>query len=319
MTKASDLKKQLRLPVIGAPLFTVSYPELVIAQCKAGVVGSFPALNARPQEELEVWINKISEELKKYQDENPDKKVAPFAVNQICHHSNDRLQHDVDICVKHEVPLIITSLRAPKFVTEAVHSYGGIVMHDVINIRHAKKAIEEGADGLILVCAGAGGHAGTLSPFALVREVREFFDGPIALSGSISEGSSILSALALGADFAYVGTKFIATSEANASPGYKQMIVDSKADDIMYSATFTGVHGNYLRPSVEAAGLNPEEHMSGSKDSMNFGSSATKARKDIWGSGQGIGNINPVKSVGDVVDDLEQEYNAAKTRLSKVG
>ena len=319
MTKASDLKKQLRLPVIGAPLFTVSYPELVIAQCKAGVVGSFPALNARPQEELEVWINKISEELKKYQDENPDKKVAPFAVNQICHHSNDRLQHDVDICVKHEVPLIITSLRAPKFVTEAVHSYGGIVMHDVINIRHAKKAIEEGADGLILVCAGAGGHAGTLSPFALVREVREFFDGPIALSGSISEGSSILSALALGADFAYVGTKFIATSEANASPGYKQMIVDSKADDIMYSATFTGVHGNYLRPSVEAAGLNPEEHMSGSKDSMNFGSSATKAWKYIWGSGQGIGNINQVKSVGDVVDDLEQEYNAAKTRLSKVG
>ena len=307
------------MPVIGAPLFTVSYPELVIAQCKAGVVGSFPALNARPQEELEVWINKISEELKKYQDENPDKKVAPFAVNQICHHSNDRLQHDVDICVKHEVPLIITSLRAPKFVTEAVHSYGGIVMHDVINIRHAKKAIEEGADGLILVCAGAGGHAGTLSPFALVREVRDFFDGPIALSGSISEGSSILSALALGADFAYVGTKFIATSEANASPGYKQMIVDSKADDIMYSATFTGVHGNYLRPSVEAAGLNPEEHMSGSKDSMNFGSSATKAWKDIWGSGQGIGNINQVKSVGDVVDDLEQEYNDAKTRLSKVG
>ena len=319
MTKASDLKKQLRLPVIGAPLFTVSYPELVTAQCKAGVVGSFPALNARPQEELEVWINKISEELKKYQDENPDKKVAPFAVNQICHHSNDRLQHDVDICVKHEVPLIITSLRAPKFVTEAVHSYGGIVMHDVINIRHAKKAIEEGADGLILVCAGAGGHAGTLSPFALVREVREFFDGPIALSGSISEGSSILSALALGADFAYVGTKFIATSEANASPGYKQMIVDSKADDIMYSATFTGVHGNYLRPSVEAAGLNPEDHMTGSKDSMNFGSSATKASKDIWGSGQGIGNINQVKSVSDVVDDLEQEYNAAKTRLSKVG
>ena len=319
MSKASELKKQLRLPVIGAPLFTVSYPELVIAQCKAGVVGSFPALNARPQEELEVWINKISEELKKYQDENPDKKVAPFAVNQICHHSNDRLQHDVDICVKHEVPLIITSLRAPKFVTEAVHSYGGLVMHDVINIRHAKKAIEEGADGLILVCAGAGGHAGTLSPFALVREVREFFDGPIALSGSISEGSSILSALALGADFAYIGTKFIATAEANASPGYKQMIVDSKADDIMYSATFTGVHGNYLRPSVEAAGLNPEEHMDGSKDSINFGSSATKAWKDIWGSGQGIGNINVVKTVSDAVDDLEEEYNSAKLRLEEVG
>ena len=240
-------------------------------------------------------------------------------MNQICHHSNDRLEHDVEVCVKHEVPLIITSLRAPKFVTDAVHSYGGLVMHDVINIRHAKKAIEEGADGLILVCAGAGGHAGTLSPFALVREVREFFDGPIALSGSISEGSSILSALALGADFAYIGTKFIATAEANASPGYKQMIVDSKADDIMYSATFTGVHGNYLRPSVVAAGLNPDEHMSGSKDSMNFGSSATKAWKDIWGSGQGIGNISEVKTVSDAVDDLEAEYNSAKLRLKEVG
>ena len=315
----SELFKDTRLPVLAAPLFIISYPELVIAQCKAGVIGSFPALNARPAEELEKWIVQISSELEKYKKDNPDEIVSPFAVNQICHSSNDRLEHDVDVCVKHKVPMVITSLRAPKFVVDSIHSYGGVVMHDVINVRHAKKAVDEGADGLILVCAGAGGHAGTLSPFALVREVREFFDGPIALSGSISEGSSILSALALGADFAYIGTKFIATAEANASPGYKQMIVDSKADDIMYSATFTGVHGNYLRPSVVAAGLNPEEHLSGNKDSMNFGSSATKAWKDIWGSGQGIGNISAVKTVSDAVDDLEAEYNSAKLRLKEVG
>ena len=294
----------------------------MIAQCKAGIVGSFPALNARPADQLEVWIEKISKELEEYKEANPEKKVAPFAVNQICHSSNDRLEHDMEVCVKHKVPIIITSLRAPKFVTEAVHSYGGVVMHDVINIRHAKKALSEGADGLILVCAGAGGHAGTLSPFALVREVREFFDGPIALSGSISEGSSVLSALALGADFAYVGTKFIATEEANASPGYKQMIIDSTADDIMYSATFTGVNGNYLRPSVEAAGLNPEEHTSGSKDDMNFSTSAiakkdnsSKAWKDIWGSGQGIGTIKDAPSVQTAVDQMVSEYEEAKSRL----
>ena len=294
----------------------------MIAQCKAGIVGSFPALNARPADQLEVWIEKISKELEEYKEANPEKKVAPFAVNQICHSSNDRLEHDMEVCVKHKVPIIITSLRAPKFVTEAVHSYGGVVMHDVINIRHAKKALSEGADGLILVCAGAGGHAGTLSPFALVREVREFFDGPIALSGSISEGSSVLSALALGADFAYVGTKFIATEEANASPGYKQMIIDSTADDIMYSATFTGVNGNYLRPSVEAAGLNPEEHTSGSKDDMNFSTSAiakkdnsSKAWKDIWGSGQGIGSIKDAPSVQTAVDQMVSEYEEAKSRL----
>ena len=294
----------------------------MIAQCKAGIVGSFPALNARPADQLEVWIEKISNELKEYKEANPEKKVAPFAVNQICHSSNDRLEHDMEVCVKHKVPIIITSLRAPKFVTEAVHSYGGVVMHDVINIRHAKKALSEGADGLILVCAGAGGHAGTLSPFALVREVREFFDGPIALSGSISEGSSVLSALALGADFAYVGTKFIATEEANASPGYKQMIIDSTADDIMYSATFTGVNGNYLRPSVEAAGVNPEEHISGSKDDMNFSTSAiakkdnsSKAWKDIWGSGQGIGSIKDAPSVQTAVDQMVSEYEDAKLRL----
>ena len=319
----SELFKDTRLPVLAAPLFIISYPELVIAQCKAGIVGSFPALNARPADQLEVWIEKISKELEEYKEANPEKKVAPFAVNQICHSSNDRLEHDMEVCVKHKVPIIITSLRAPKFVTDAVHSYGGVVMHDVINIRHAKKALSEGADGLILVCAGAGGHAGTLSPFALVREVREFFDGPIALSGSISEGSSVLSALALGADFAYVGTKFIATEEANASPGYKQMIIDSTADDIMYSATFTGVHGNYLRPSVEAAGLNPEEHTSGSKEDMNFSTSAiakkdnsSKAWKDIWGSGQGIGSIKNAPSVQTAVDQMVSEYEDAKSRLN---
>ena len=317
-----EILSGLRIPVIAAPLFIISNPKLVIAQCKAGIVGSFPALNARPADQLEVWIEKISKELKEYKKANPEKKVAPFAVNQICHSSNDRLEHDMEVCVKHKVPIIITSLRAPKFVTEAVHSYGGAVMHDVINIRHAKKALSEGADGLILVCAGAGGHAGTLSPFALVREVREFFDGPIALSGSISEGSSVLSALALGADFAYVGTKFIATEEANASPGYKQMIIDSTADDIMYSATFTGVNGNYLRPSVEAAGLNPEEHTSGSKDDMNFSTSAiakkdnsSKAWKDIWGSGQGIGSIKDAPSVQTAVDQMVSEYEDAKSRL----
>jgi nitronate monooxygenase len=288
------------------------------------VVGSFPALNARPADQLSVWIERISSELEQYKKDNPDKIVAPFAVNQICHSSNDRLEHDMEVCVKHKVPIIITSLRAPKFVTEAVHSYGGVVMHDVINVRHAKKALSEGADGLILVCAGAGGHAGTLSPFALVREIREFFDGPIALSGSISEGSSVLSALALGADFAYVGTKFIATEEANASPGYKQMIIDSTANDIMYSATFTGVDGNYLRPSVVAAGLNPEEHTSGSKDDMNFSSSAiakkdnsSKAWKDIWGSGQGIGSIKDAPSVEDAVDKMVEEYQEAKKRLDQ--
>jgi len=226
MDVVNFLKDKTRIPVIGAPLFTVSYPELVLAQCKAGVVGSFPALNARPEEKLGEWISMMKQELLEYKEQNPDAVVAPFAVNQICHHSNNRLEHDMNVCVEHEVPIIITSLRAPKFVVDAVHSYGGAVMHDVINIRHAKKAVDEGADGLILVCAGAGGHAGTLSPFALVREVREFFDGPVALSGSISHGASVLSAQAMGADFAYVGTRFIATQEANASDGYKDMIVD---------------------------------------------------------------------------------------------
>ena len=329
MDVVNFLKDKTRVPVIGAPLFTVSYPELVLAQCKAGVVGSFPALNARPEEKLSEWLTMMKKELDEYRVENPDAVIAPFAVNQICHHSNNRLEHDMQVCVEHEVPIVITSLRAPKFVVDAVHSYGGAVMHDVINIRHAKKAIDEGADGLILVCAGAGGHAGALSPFALVREVREFFDGPVALSGSISHGASILSAQAMGADFAYIGTRFIATQEANASQGYKDMIVESSAKDIMYSPTFTGVHGNYLRPSVVNAGLDPEDLPYADKNDMNFGSSGKdmdksiaqgdnqkKAWKDIWGSGQGIGNLHDVPTVMDAVDALVEEYEEAKKAFS---
>ena len=321
MDVVNFLKDKTRLPVIGAPLFTVSYPELVVAQCKAGVVGSFPALNARPAEKLDEWITSMKKELSEYQEANPDEIVAPFAVNQICHHSNNRLDEDMEVCVKHEVPIIITSLRAPKSVVDAVHSYDGAVMHDVINIRHAKKAIDEGADGLILVCAGAGGHAGTLSPFALVREVREFFDGPIALSGSISHGASVLSAQAMGADFAYIGTRFIATQEANATQGYKDMIVDSSAKDIMYSSTFTGVEGNYLRPSVENAGLDPENLPFADKNDMNFGTSGgagdnqKKAWKDIWGSGQGIGTLHNVPTVRESVNSMIEEYQQASNRL----
>ena len=321
MDVVNFLKDKTRLPVIGAPLFTVSYPELVLAQCKAGVVGSFPALNARPAEKLDEWLTSMNKELSEYQEANPNEIVAPFAVNQICHHSNNRLEEDMEVCVKHEVPIIITSLRAPKAVIDAVHSYDGAVMHDVINIRHAKKAIDEGADGLILVCAGAGGHAGTLSPFALVREVREFFDGPIALSGSISHGASVLSAQAMGADFAYIGTRFIATQEANATQGYKDMIVDSTAKDIMYSSTFTGVDGNYLRPSVENAGLDPENLPYADKNDMNFGSSGgagdnqKKAWKDIWGSGQGIGTLHNVPTVRESVDSMIEEYQQASSRL----
>ena len=329
MDVVNFLKDKTRVPVIGAPLFTVSYPELVLAQCKAGVVGSFPALNARPEEKLSEWLTMMKKELEEHRAQNPDAVIAPFAVNQICHHSNNRLEHDMEMCVEHEVPIVITSLRAPKFVVDAVHSYGGAVMHDVINIRHAKKAIDEGADGLILVCAGAGGHAGALSPFALVREVREFFDGPVALSGSISHGASVLSAQAMGADFAYIGTRFIATQEANASQGYKDMIVESSAKDIMYSSTFTGVHGNYLKPSVVNAGLDPEDLPYADKNDMNFGSSGKdmdksiaqgdnqkKAWKDIWGSGQGIGNLHDVPTVMEAVDALVEEYEEAKSALS---
>ena len=321
MDVVSFLKDKTRIPVIGAPLFTVSYPELVLAQCKAGIVGSFPALNARPEEKLGEWITMMKKELNEYTNKNPEELVAPFAVNQICHHSNNRLEHDMEICVEHEVPIIITSLRAPKFVVDSVHRYGGAVIHDVINIRHAKKAIDEGADGLILVCAGAGGHAGTLSPFALVREVREFFDGPIVLSGSISHGASVLSAQAMGADLAYIGTRFIATQEANASKGYKEMIVESNANDIMYSATFTGVHGNYLKPSIVNAGLDPENLPYADKHDMNFssgpGDNQKKAWKDIWGAGQGIGNLYKIPTVKEAVDVLVEEYEEAKSFLTK--
>ena len=284
-------------------------------------MGSFPALNARPEEKLGEWITMMKKELNDYQNKNPEEIVAPFAVNQICHHSNSRLEHDMEVCVEHEIPIIITSLRAPQFVVDAVHSYGGAVIHDVINIRHAKKAISEGADGLILVCAGAGGHAGTLSPFALVREVREFFDGLIVLSGSISHGASVLSAQAMGADLAYIGTRFIATQEANASEGYKEMIVESNANDIMYSATFTGVNGNYLKPSVVKAGLDPENLPYADKHDMNFssgpGDNQKKAWKDIWGSGQGIGNLHEVPTVREAVDTLVEEYEEAKNFLTK--
>ena len=308
------LQANLAIPVIGAPLFLVSGPELVIAQCKAGIVGSFPALNARPQHVLEEWLIRIKEELAKEKAENPDLPIAPYAVNQICHASNDRLMGDMELCVKHEAPIIITSLRPPEEIVTAAHSYGGLVYHDVISVRHAKKAAEQGVDGLILVCAGAGGHAGTLSPFALVREVREFFDGTIILSGSISSGSSVASSLALGADLAYLGTRFIATEEANADQGYKDMLIDSVADDILYSSLFTGVHGNYLKGSVMNAGLDPNDLPEADKSSMNFGSggnTAAKAWKDIWGSGQGIGSIKDSPSVQILVDQLTSEFKEA--------
>jgi nitronate monooxygenase len=309
------IKKNISMPVIGAPLFIISGPELVIAQCKAGVIGSFPALNARPQQVLEEWIVRIKTELAEYQEQNPDAKVAPFAVNQICHASNDRLMDDMATCVKHEVPIIITSLRPPAELVEAAHSYGGLVFHDVINVRHAKKAAEQGVDGLILVCAGAGGHAGVLSPFALVREVKEWFDGTIILSGSIGDGYSVASSIALGADFAYLGTRFIATQEANADPEYKKMLEDSAANDIVYSSLFTGVHGNYLKPSIVNAGMDPENLPEADKSSMNFGSAGntkSKAWKDIWGCGQGIGRIEDSPPVADLVNRLSEEFNDAK-------
>jgi nitronate monooxygenase len=315
----NHIKDNLSIPVIGSPLFLVSGPELVIAQCKAGIIGSFPALNARPQHVLEEWIVRIKTELAKYQAENPDAKVAPFAVNQICHGSNDRLADDMATCVKHEVPIIITSLRPPAELVEAAHSYGGLVYHDVINVRHAKKAVEQGVDGLILVCAGAGGHAGALSPFALLREVKEWFDGTVILSGSIGDGYSVAASLALGADFAYMGTRFIATKEANADPEYKKMLEESVADDIVYSSLFTGVHGNYLKPSISNAGMDPENLPSADKSSMNFGSGGntkSKAWKDIWGSGQGIGRIYDSPPVSELVDRIKAEYEQAKEELN---
>ena len=323
MAIPKHIKDNISMPVIGAPLFLVSGPELVIAQCKAGIIGSFPALNARPQHVLDEWIVRIKTELAEYQEQNPDAKVAPFAVNQICHGSNDRLMLDMETCVKHEVPIIITSLRPPAEVVEAAHSYGGLVYHDVISVRHAKKAAEQGVDGLILVCAGAGGHAGALSPFALLREVKKWFDGTIILSGSIGDGHSVASAITLGADFAYLGTRFIATQEANADSEYKRMLEASAAEDIIYSSLFTGVHGNYLKPSIKNAGLDPDNLPDADKSAMNFGSGGntdSKAWKDIWGSGQGIGGIEDSPSVSELVGRIKSEYMSAFEEFkSKVG
>jgi nitronate monooxygenase len=299
---------RLRLPVISSPMFIVSNPDLVIAQCRAGIVGSFPALNARPGPVLEEWLQRLTTELS---DDD-----APFAVNQIVHRSNDRLMHDVDLCVKYRVPIVITSLGAREEVNEAIHSYGGIVLHDVINDVFAHKAIAKGADGLIAVAAGAGGHAGTTSPFALIGEIRSWFDGPLVLSGAIATGSAVLAAQAMGADFAYIGSAFIATEEANAAPEYKQMLVDSAASDIIYTNLITGVHGNYLRPSLVAAGLDPDNLPTSDASKMNFGTGRTKAWKDIWGSGQGIGAVKAVVPAAELVARLGREYTAARHRLS---
>lgn len=307
--------QNLALPVVASPMFIVSYPELVLAQCKAGIVGSFPALNAREPKILEDWLSRMTEELASYKAANPDAVVGPLAVNQIVHQSNQRLEHDVRVCVEHRVPIFITSLRAPpKEVLDAVHSYGGIVLHDVINLRHANKALEAGVDGLILVAAGAGGHAGTLSPFALVGEVRKIFDGPLVLSGAIANGGSILAAQAMGADLAYIGTRFIASTEANASDDYKQAIVDASANDIVYTNLFTGVSGNYIRQSILNAGLDPDDLPTADKTAMNF--SKAKAWKDIWGAGQGVGLMDDVRPVAGIVAQLKQEYDDTRRRLA---
>jgi nitronate monooxygenase len=310
---------RMRLPVIGSPLFIISGPELVIAQCKAGIVGSFPALNARPQSMVDEWLHQITEELAAHNRDNPDRPAAPYAVNQIVHKSNDRLEADIATCAKWQVPLTITSLGAREDVNSAVHEWGGLVFHDVINDRFSRKAVEKGADGLIPVAAGAGGHAGTLSPFAFVSELREWFDGPIALSGAIATGRSVLAALACGADFAYIGSPWIATTEANADQAYKDGIANGQASDIVYTNLFTGVHGNYLRGSIESAGLDPDNLPVSDPSAMNFGSGGNtkaKAWKDIWGSGQGIGAVQKVESVAERVDRLETEYNVAKAELA---
>lgn len=318
MSLPENLRKNLRLPLIGAPMFIVSGPELVLAQCKAGIVGSFPALNARPASQLDEWLARITDELAAFAEAHPGLPVAPFAVNQIVHQSNDRLERDVEMCVRYKVPIVITSLRPPSEVVDAVHSYGGLVYHDVINRRHAQKAIEQGVDGVIAVCAGAGGHAGTLSPFALVKEIRDEFDGTIILSGSMSRGPDILAAEAMGADLAYFGTRFIATQEANAVQDYKDMIVDSRAADIAYTSLFTGVHGSYLKGSIRNAGLDPDDLPQGDKNTMNFGSGGNtraKAWRDIWGAGQGVGAMNDIPPVADLVARLEAEYCEARERL----
>ncbi len=315
MSKLPPVLQNMSLPVIGSPLFIISNPKLVIEQCKAGVVGSMPALNARPAELLDEWLAEISETLAAYNKANPDKPAAPFAINQIVHKSNDRLEHDMQVCAKYKVPIVITSLGAREDVNQAVHSWGGVVLHDIINNKFAHKAIEKGADGLIAVAAGAGGHAGTKSPFALIQEIRQWFDGPLALSGSIASGGAILAAQAMGADFAYIGSAFIATHEARAQDAYKQAIVDSNSDDIVYSNLFTGVHGNYLAPSIRAAGLDPDNLPESDPSKMNFGGDAKKAWKDIWGCGQGIGAINAVTSTAELVGKLRREYEEARARL----
>lgn len=315
---ANALKQKLRLPAVAAPMFIISNPKMVIAQCRAGIVGSFPSLNARSTEILDEWLTEITEALAAHNAANPERPAAPYAVNLIVHRSNTRLEQDVEICIKHKVPIIITSLGARPEINDAIHSYGGIVFHDIINLTHARKALEKGADGLIAVCAGAGGHAGTLSPFALVQEIRQFFDGPLLLSGAIAHGRSVLAAEAMGADLAYAGSVFIATEEANAAPEYKQCLVEATADDIIYTNLFTGIHGNYLRQSIEAAGLDPKNLPTSDPSRMNFGSGgnqAAKAWRDIWGCGQGIGVIDKVETVATVVHRMEQEYTAARAEL----
>ncbi|HUO90141.1 MAG TPA: nitronate monooxygenase family protein [Rhizomicrobium sp.] len=319
MALKGALTKRLSVPVIGSPLFIISGPELVLAQCKAGIIGAFPSLNARPISMLDEWLAQITEELAAWDRAHPESPSAPFAVNQIVHKSNDRMEQDLELCVKHKVPVIITSLGARQDVNDAVHSYGGVVMHDVINNKFARKAVEKGADGIIAVAAGAGGHAGVLSPFALVEEIREWFDGPLALSGAISTGRAVLAAQAMGADFGYIGSAFIATKEARAVEGYKEMITQSAGDDIVYTNLFTGVHGNYLRPSVVRAGLDPDNLPTSDPSKMNFGSGGNtkaKAWKDIWGCGQGIGAIKHVPSAGELVARLKREYDEALAKLT---
>ena len=304
------------LPVIGAPLFIISNPQLVIAQCQAGIVGSMPSLNARPAAQLDDWLAEITETLVAYDKAHPDRPSAPFAINQIVHKTNDRLEHDMEVCAKYKVPIVITSLGAREDLNQAVHGWGGVVLHDIINNRFAHKAIDKGADGLIAVAAGAGGHAGVKSPFALVQEIRQWFGGPIALSGAIASGGAVLAAQAMGADFAYIGSAFIATHEARASEAYKQAIVDCDSDDIVYSNLFTGVHGNYLAPSIRAAGMDPDHLPESDPSKMNFGGDAAKAWKDIWGCGQGIGAVTEVTSTAERVDRLRREYQAARQRLA---
>lgn len=315
MSKLPAPLNKLPLPIIGSPLFIISNPKLVIAQCTSGVVGSMPALNARPAAQLDEWLAEITEALTAWDKAHPDQPAAPFAINQIVHKSNDRLEHDMAMCVKYKVPVIITSLGAREEINQAAHSYGGVVLHDIINNRFAHKAIEKGADGLIAVAAGAGGHAGVKSPFALIQEIRQWFDGPIALSGAIASGGAVLAAQAMGADFAYIGSAFIATHEARAAEAYKQAIVDGNSDDIIYSNLFTGVHGNYLAPSIRAAGLDPENLPESDPSKMNFGGDAKKAWKDIWGCGQGIGAVSKLQSTAEFVAQLKQEYRAARARL----